>query len=171
MPDIQRLKALATVFASGLLVSGSFLINGGRTEWYMLKLLYRLFGDVVLSEPGFLFAGTLLYLLLWAYLSILVYLLLRAFGNQASFGNTFSSVANGFFLPQLLVFPLGLFSNYYVHMVGLVIFGLLLPISLTPHTLRKSCEADFYRRTLSFMLSLYLLLLFWTNVFEPLGVI
>lgn len=91
MPDIQRPKALVTVFASGLLVSGSFLINGGRTEWYMLKLLYRLFGDVVLSEPGFLFAGTLLYLLLWASLSILVYVLLRALGNQASFGSTFSS--------------------------------------------------------------------------------
>ncbi|WP_456468253.1 hypothetical protein [Archaeoglobus sp.] len=171
MPDMKGLRAPITVLASGLLVSVSFLMNGGRTEWYMLKLLYRLFGDLVLSESGFLFAGMILYFLLWFYLSATIYLLLRAFKNQTEFYGTLNSVSEGFFLPQLLVFPFGLFSNYYIHIVGIIVFGLLLPLSLTPFTIKKASNADFYRRTLSFMLSIYLLLLFWTNVFEPLGVI
>ncbi len=159
------------VIASGFLSSSSFLLNGGRTEWLLFVPLYRFFGDFVLTPTGFLTAGTFLYLLLWLYLSAAHTTFLKVFGSDVDIGKILRVMAMGFMLPQAFLFLFGIFSNYFVHVVGIVLFGFLIPVSLTPHLLKDATNADFYKRSLSMLLSLFVLLVFWTTFYEPLGVI
>lgn len=164
-------RSLAIVLLSGALSSAGFLFSDGRTEWILSVPIYRFFGSLILSVPGFLAAGVALYILLWVYLSAAHAVFLKAFNGETSIKGVFDTVAMGFIFPHSFLLPFGLFSNYYVHAVGIVLFGLLVPISLTPYLLRKATTADFYRRSLSTMLSLFVLLVLWTTLFEPLGVI
>ena len=171
MRDRSALLAPVVVIVSGLLSSASFLMNDGRTEWYLLKPLYRFFGDVVLSTSGFLLAGVALYIILWVYLSVSLFILLKLFRSDVSLPLMFQSVSAGFILPHALLFPFGLFSSYFVHITAIVVFGILIPFSTTPYAMKRATSADFYKRALSLMLSLYAILVFWTTFYEPLGLI
>jgi hypothetical protein len=171
MRDKSALLSPVIVIVSGLLSSASFLLNDGRTEWYLLKPLYRFFGDAVLTTPGFLVAGVTLYIVLWIYLSISLFILLKLFRSDVSLPLMFQSISAGFILPHALLFPFGLFSSYFVHITAIVVFGILIPFSATPYAMKRATNADFYRRSLSLMISLYAILVCWTTFYEPLGLI
>ena len=165
------LKSLAAVAVASVLSTASFALNGGRTEWIMLKALYRIFGDIAMSSGGFMASGISLYLAFWVYVSVSVYVFLKLFGEDVNVTTVFDVTALSFILPHALIFPFGLFGNYFLHISALVVFGLLVPLTLTPHSLRRASGADFYRRSLALYASLFVLFTAWTLAVEPLGVI
>ncbi len=166
----ELLLSLVIVSISALLSTLSFALNDTRTEWYMLETIYRVFGDVSVSFHGFIICGVLLYIIFWLYLSVSSYALLKFLGN-ARFTAILSAISTSFFLPHALLLPFALFSNYFIHLSAIIVFAMLIPFSLTPHALRNAADADFYQRSISVFLPLFLMLVLWTTFIEPLGVI
>lgn len=170
--DINPLITILVVIISGLVSSASFLINGGRTWFIFLSLLSTFFGETALANNFFFMAyGTLLYVIVWVYLSIATYIFLRLFNEHVSLKNMFEVISFGFLLPQSYIIFFGIAGNYYIHLIGIIIFCILLPISITPSLMRKAANADFYKRCMSLYISSIIPIYIWFTLVVPTGLL